>query len=647
MRVRTILLLFFLFFAAFWSLSRKAALLNAYSKFLGIYSILHGKLYLQKTMQHMWGSFFTRGQILDGDYFYAGMALKIAVFDVHDPRHIIRLREIPVQGTVHYMVRDKNFIYAAAGDDGILILDITQKNNPTLVSSLQDKNYARNVGVLDGFAYVAEQEKGVGVVDVRNKQKPKRVRTVKAGIVNFVKVQDGKAYLSDAIEGFVILDLSHPEKPVVLSRLKLPSENHPDYQPVDPPPYDVALAGDIAYVANGYKGIAVINIKNPRKPALVKNFRTKNFCHNITVKNRFAFVTVQPGTILMLDIKNPENPVEVKEVPGFGGYSPFAFSGKRAVFQKERTSFSIVDAADMTSPKILGTYQSPGSGQGITISSKTLYLSDGSEGLKIFSLENPEKPRLSGTLNTTAFAHRTAVFFPYAFIADGLGGVVAANVAHPEKAKYITSYNFQQHPWDIAVRKNISYLATGSVGLTVYDISNVSSPRLLSSVKIPNDYVTALDIENHTAAVGGLVSGLYFFDVANARKPALKYKIFDQVSDVLMKEEKVYVSNPLGFIKALQFKGKPVFLTSAYTGGKPMGLYLNGNKLYCADAEKGLLEYDVSAPSSLKFLRRYPLKGNAYGVAVYKKLAYVADGEKELAVVNLSTGNASYWHEDF
>lgn len=635
-RFKRILLAFFIFIAVVSFLKREAL--------YRVYLMLTLEKSLHDVMQKRWGAFFTRGQVFTGNIFYAGRPMEITVFDARDAKALRVIKRIPVKGTAHFMAREGNFLYAAAGDAGLLIFDISDEENPRLVSTLENAGYARNVSVSANVIYVAYETKGLGIVDVRDKKKPKLLRYVKLGKVNFVNARGSIAYVSDVKKGFVTVDVSRPEKPVALGSVNIAQKEK--NEPMDPPPYDIVLIGDIAYAANGYKGFSIINIKNPKKPFLVKHVKTNGYCHNITVKEPYIFLTVQPGTITVLNAKIPENPVVVKHIPGFGGYAPSSFSENRAIFQTQRTGFSVVDAENPANPEILGSYNEKATGQGITLYKNYAFLSTGSEGLKIFSIENPMKPALASRVDTTAFVHRAFISFPYAYLSDGLGGVTIVNIQNAKKPNVITLYSFEEHPWDAVVQNGISYLATGIMGLTLYDVSNPARPEFLSVARLKDDFSMALDVKDKTVYLAGLTGGLYVFDASNPRRPALKRHYTDRSLDVVAGEDAVFLAGVPGEIKAISRRSGRV-LSRFKTNGIPSGMDIHDGKLYVADSKKGLFIFDVSNPSRITLLSKYTIKGSAQDIAVKGNAAYVADYENELAVVNLKTGETSYYHEDF
>ncbi len=636
-RFKRILLAFFIFIAVFSFLKRQ--------EIHRVYLTLTLEKSLREVMQKRWGAFFTRGQVFTGNTLYAGRPMEITVFDVRDPKNIRVAKRIPIKGTAHFMARDGNFLYVAAGDAGLHLFDISNEANPHLLSKLENAGYARNVSVHGNVAYVAYETKGLGIVDVKNKQTPKLISYVKLGKVNFVNVRGHTAYISDVKKGFVTVDVSRTKKPVVLGSVNIAQKEK--NAPMDLPPYDIVLFGNVAYVANGYKGFSIVNVKNPKHPVLVKNVQTSGYCHNITLKEPYVFLTVQPGTITVLNAKHPENPVVVKNILGFGGYAPSSFSGERAIFQTQRTGFSVINAKHPENPEILGSYSEKATGQGVTLYKEYLFLSSGSGGLKIFHVKDLKKPVFVSQVDTTAFVHRTFVSYPYVYLADGLGGVTVVNIKNPEKPNVITSYSFEEHPWDAVVKNNVSYLATGIMGLTLYDVSNPAHPEFLSVARLKDDFSMALDVKDKTVYLAGLTGGLYLFDVSNPRRPVLKHHFNDRVLDVLARGDFVYLAGIPGEIKVINRHRMKKVAASFKTNGIPSGMDVHDGRLYVADLKKGLFVFDVSNPAKLTLRKKISIKGSAQDIAVKGNVAYVADYENELAIVNLETGKSSYFHEDF
>ena len=79
------------------------------------------------------------------------------------------------------------------------------------------KSQAKDILLIDNYAYVADGENGLIIIDVHDPTNPKEVGHYDTlGDTRSVFVKDGYAYLPDYDNGLVILDVSDPTKPILV-----------------------------------------------------------------------------------------------------------------------------------------------------------------------------------------------------------------------------------------------------------------------------------------------------------------------------------------------------------------------------------------------------------------------------------------------
>jgi hypothetical protein len=62
------------------------------------------------------------------------------------------------------------YAYVADGDEGLQIIDLTDKKNPTILKTYNTPGYAFDVFVYEGSAYVADGEKGLQIINIEKIQ---------------------------------------------------------------------------------------------------------------------------------------------------------------------------------------------------------------------------------------------------------------------------------------------------------------------------------------------------------------------------------------------------------------------------------------------------------------------------------------------
>ncbi len=96
----------------------------------------------------------------------------VVILDLADPAHpriASTFEGNGVTGGVHNMYATNDYLFALAGGDKYVIIDVRDLDNPTYVSEYNHPNSrVHDVWVHDGLAYSAEWETGVVVVDVGN-----------------------------------------------------------------------------------------------------------------------------------------------------------------------------------------------------------------------------------------------------------------------------------------------------------------------------------------------------------------------------------------------------------------------------------------------------------------------------------------------
>jgi hypothetical protein len=96
------------------------------------------------------------------------------ILDLADPAHPVIASTFDsngVTGGVHNMFATEDYLFALAGGDKYVIIDVTDLSNPTYVSEYNHPDSRiHDVWVHDGVAYSSEWQNGVVVVDVGNGQ---------------------------------------------------------------------------------------------------------------------------------------------------------------------------------------------------------------------------------------------------------------------------------------------------------------------------------------------------------------------------------------------------------------------------------------------------------------------------------------------
>lgn len=196
------------------------------------------------------------------------------------------------------------------GTEGITSYDVT---DPTDVTSFNQGSTAvdgQRIFVEESddpdepyVVYLAESWKGVRIFESDPAQPGllnyNGVFSGTQGYAMGIAVRDGWAYVADDEMGLAVLDV----RSRILGEVQLVSWS-------DTPgnARDVALAGDYAFVADGVEGLAVFAIDADAAPVKVAQLDLTAFSRSIAVARGYAFLAADDGGVHVVDVRDPENP---------------------------------------------------------------------------------------------------------------------------------------------------------------------------------------------------------------------------------------------------------------------------------------------------------------------------------------------------
>lgn len=184
-------------------------------------------------------------------------------------------------------------------------LEVFDRSNPARmqhVSGMDTGGGARDVAVIGGRAYVADQANGLEILDVANAASPIRVGAYDTGgEASGIAVRGNFAYVADARLGLLLLDVSNPANPVLVSSY-----------PTDMYAQRITLSGNYAYLL-GYALLQVIDISDPGNPREVGRNSTFPHGNDLAIAGDHFFVAAY-DELAILDLLWPSGWLQV--VPG-------------------------------------------------------------------------------------------------------------------------------------------------------------------------------------------------------------------------------------------------------------------------------------------------------------------------------------------
>ncbi len=248
----------------------------------------------------------------------------VKIIDITDILNPVTLSEFDTAGFAIQTIRKDDYLFTADGFNGI-ITDISNIGSPSFVNYV-DPSHEASGSVMDlhndgNILFAADGETGVTVFDITDIESP----VVKSNIDLYastnvdtlgVSYKNGYVYCvsashneddtvtDDGKYGLSVIDLSNPGSPSLTATLTTSGFAR-----------DIFILGDYVYVADGKKGFAIIDISLPAAPVLISE--TDNSPDNlyefngIRVQNDKVFIAAGDGGIIVFDISDKSNPYKI------------------------------------------------------------------------------------------------------------------------------------------------------------------------------------------------------------------------------------------------------------------------------------------------------------------------------------------------
>jgi hypothetical protein len=165
------------------------------------------------------------------------------------------------------------------------VIDVSNPFHPIEVSSSATNDYAIDLAIFGGFAYVAAYSSGLHVINVSNPAQPVEVGVYDTpGLAHGVAISGNYAYVADGDEGLRVIDISDPAHPSEVGFYSTPGAAR-----------DVVISGNFAYVADGDGGLRVIDVSDPVHPTEAGFYYTPGYAVGLAVSGNYTYVANSAG----------------------------------------------------------------------------------------------------------------------------------------------------------------------------------------------------------------------------------------------------------------------------------------------------------------------------------------------------------------
>ncbi len=177
-----------------------------------------------------------------------------------------------------------------SNNDGLMIIDISDPENPVKASELLIDDGAFGFVIEGDMAYIAADSSGLVIADISDPLNPQLIGQYIDGSAYTITVLDSRAYVSYMGSGFKVFDVSDPSDPNPIGEF---SDTRSD---------GIEIKENTVYFANANSGLKVVDVSNPNTPQYVGLIPQTDGATGIFIENNKLFLACHQNGIRVLDI---------------------------------------------------------------------------------------------------------------------------------------------------------------------------------------------------------------------------------------------------------------------------------------------------------------------------------------------------------
>lgn len=231
----------------------------------------------------------------------------LLILDINQPRPSLVYAGEDLQALGLHLAG--GLLYLAAGEDGLIIYSIADADAPREIGRYQNLEEAWDVTVDGYLAYIADEPRGLEILDVSSPAQPKQLGYISWDPVyaqaELVRVEAGFAYLATGQYGMTIIDARVPSSPVIAATYK-------------PGPASIAqgltVKNWLVYLSihdeedGSQNGLHILDVRNPYNPQLLSTATYAEASEGVMVHAETAFVANPWAGLRAYSISEPKQP---------------------------------------------------------------------------------------------------------------------------------------------------------------------------------------------------------------------------------------------------------------------------------------------------------------------------------------------------
>lgn len=293
-----------------------------------------------------------------------------------------RIGRLGLEGYSRYLAVSGDMAFVGgARNNKLSLVDVSNPSRPSLRSSLQFDSVGASMAADDRLVYAGNFH-SLRILDVSNPEHPLQISEIQitSGSASGAVVVNGRAYLAEVQGGLRVFDVTDAAAPAFLGELR-GGESY----------FGLAVAGTLAYIAAG-RSLHIVDVTDPANLAIVGevSLPQQATAYDVAVAGNKAYVAALGTGLYVIDVADPESPRVMGHVPSIPGVRAnsvdVAVGNDRVYLADAGGGLRIIDASEAANPVVVATIPVYGEALQVQLVGTQAFVAAGDGGLQIYDV---------------------------------------------------------------------------------------------------------------------------------------------------------------------------------------------------------------------------------------------------------------------
>lgn len=250
-----------------------------------------------------------------------------------------------------------------------------------------------------------------------------------------LKISGDRAYVADGKRGLLIIDITK-KVPVITCKQENVSG------------MGIYIHDNHAYLAAGTEGLHIFDISKPDFPKLISKCKTNADAWDVWISGKYAYVADLQKGVTVIDVSRPSKPQKLSWVT-WDEKEPMAEivrgEGNIVYVAAGRHGLVVIDVSNPRDPKVVSQYNKKW-GEGLCVRNGLVYLSKGKSdnknenGLFIIDARDPNSLKVKSKCTFSDWVEGVCLAGNHIFITNTHSGIRSIDVSDPNNPRLVDSF---------------------------------------------------------------------------------------------------------------------------------------------------------------------------------------------------------------